>query len=264
LVEETGVLIRPVSFTYDNVMFEYRATHKVKGRIQRRARIAKPQTPAEVRMTMVCGMTEFRAGDVFVFKNSGPISENQGRWIVQDATRECLRYPYTKFILVPPTAPLPEPKATATSAEGAAGGTGLKAFEASDALSRLGLPYLWGGGHAAKGLVGVTKTTPGLDCSGSVCWVLKEAGMFPADSAVTSGELERFGEPGKGQELTVWASALHVYIEFTIPGHEPAQLNTNGVQNGPRLYTLSQGGSYNGPNGEGSGGPFVARHYPGT
>jgi hypothetical protein len=261
-VEETGALIRPLSFTYDNVMFLYRSTHKVKGRMQRRARIAKPQTPSEVRLTMICGVTEFRAGDVFVFRNSGPISENQGRWIVQDATRECLKNPYTKFILVPPTAPLKEPKATATTGEGGEGGTALKAFEASDALSRLELPYLWGGGHGSKGLLGVTKTSPGLDCSGSVCWVLKEAGMFPADSAEVSGALERFGEPGKGQEMTVWANATHTFIEFTIPGHERAQMNTNHTPaNGPRLLTLSQNPSNNmDPEHEG----FTARHAPST
>jgi hypothetical protein len=114
-VSEYGAIIRPLSFTYDNTAFLYRTTHKVKGKIQRKSRISKPQTPSEVRMSMDCGITEFRAGDVFVFKNCGPISENGGRWIVSDATRECLKTPYTKFILVPPTEPLPEPKATATA-----------------------------------------------------------------------------------------------------------------------------------------------------
>jgi hypothetical protein len=113
-VEESGVLIRPAMVTCDNTAVLYRATHKVKQRVQRKSKIAKPQTPSEIRLQMVCGIDEFRAGDVFVFRNSGPVGENGGRWIVSDATRETLRYPYTKFILVPPAEPLPEPKATET------------------------------------------------------------------------------------------------------------------------------------------------------
>lgn len=111
-VEQYGVLVRPLSFNYDNVAFTYRATHKVKGKLQRKSKIAKPQSPSEIRMNMLCGLTEYRAGTVFVFQHCGPISENGGRWIVADATRECMKYPYTKFLLVPATEPLPEPQAS--------------------------------------------------------------------------------------------------------------------------------------------------------
>jgi hypothetical protein len=91
--------------------------------------------------------------------------------------------------------------------------------------------------------------------------VLKEAGMFSGSSAIVSGELETFGEAGKGQEMTVWANATHTFIEFTIPGHGRAQMNTNGPQNGPRLYTLEQTPTYNmDPEHEG----FTARHPPNT
>ena len=263
---EEGALIRPLSYTYDNTAVLYQATHKVRGRLQRRTRIAKPQTPSEIRMLMLCGVTEYNAGEVFVFRNCGPVSDNSGRWIVSDATRQCLKYPYTQFILIPPPQPLPEPKATETAKAGATPGSGtaLGAFEAANALSQLQLPYVWGGGHSPGALSSVKAGGPGLDCSGSVCYVLHQAGMFPATQAVVSGELEHFGEAGKGQEMTVWAGPNHTYIEFTIPGHETAQMNTNGPQNGPRLYTTSQAATYNGPNGTGSGGPFVARHFKGT
>lgn len=260
-VEEYGALIRPLSFTYDNTAFEYRATHKVKQRVQRKSRISKPQTPSEVRMLMLCGLTEYHAGDVVVFKNCGPISENGGRWIISDATRECTKYPYTKFILTPPVEPLPEPKATATSGEGAQSGSATAAFNASSTLSSYELPYLWGGGHAANGLLNIAKGGSGLDCSGSSCWVLKQAGMFTANQAEVSGELEKFGEAGPGKEMTVWANAVHVFIEFNVAGHERAQMNTNGPQNGPRLYTISKTATYN-PNPSTEG--FTARHWPGT
>jgi hypothetical protein len=114
-VEHTGALIRPLTFTYDNTAFLYRASHKVKGKVQRRSRRGIPQSPAEVRMNMLCGMTEFHAGEVFVFRNCGPISENGGRWIVSDVTRLCLKNPYSSFILVPPGEPLKEPQAQNTT-----------------------------------------------------------------------------------------------------------------------------------------------------
>ncbi len=197
---------------------------------------------------------------MFVFRNSGPISENGGRWIVSDATRQCLKYPYTQFILVPPAEPLPEPKATEAKASSERE-SAISAFDASDTLSRMELPYLWGGGHGPKGLEEVKKGGAGLDCSGSTCWVLKQAGMFPGSSAIDSTELEKWGEAGTGSEMTVWASSTHVFIEFNIPEHERAQMNTNGHDNGPRLYTISQTPTYNlEPAKEG----FTPRHWKGT
>lgn len=264
-ISEQGVLIRPLTFNYDNTTLIYRSTHKVKGRIQRKSRIGKPQTPSEIRMLMICEPEEFQAGDVFVFKHSGPISDCGGRWIVSDATRQTMKYPYTQFILVPPQEPLPEPRASASSETSTAsqGGSGsaLAAFNASSTLSNMELPYLWGGGHGTNGLSNVKKGGPGLDCSGSTCWVLKQAGMFPGSSAIVSGELEKFGEAGKGKEMTVWANATHVFIEFNIPGHGRAQMNTNGPSNGARLYTLSETMTFN-PDPEKEG--FIPRHWQGT
>ncbi len=261
---EEGVIQTPLTFTFDNTTFQYRQTHKVKGKVQRRSRASKPSTPAEVRVQLVCGIEEYRAGEVVEFRGSGPIN---GRWIIADATRNCLKDIFTSLVLQPPLEPLPEPKATAGTeapAGSSASGSALAAFEASDALSRMQLPYLLGGGHGTNGLEGVKAGDPGLDCSGSTCWVLKQAGMFTGSTAEVSGDLETFGEAGPGKEMTVWAGPNHVYIEFNIPGHEQAQMNTNGPQNGPRLYTVAQTPTFNGPNGAGSGGPFVARHWKGT
>lgn len=257
---ETGALYRPNSWRVDNTSVLYRATHKVKGKLQRKSRISKPQTPAEVRLMMRCEIGEYRAGQVVEFTASGPISENSGKWIIADATRLCMKDPYTTFLLAPPTEPLPEPTGTGETASGPSG-TALAAFNASSTLSQMELPYLWGGGHQANGLANVKKGGPGLDCSGSTCWVLAQAGMFKGSSAEDSGELEKFGEPGEGKEMTVWANANHVFIEFMIPGHGRAQMNTNGPENGPRLYTLEQTMTFNpSPKSEG----YVPRHTPST
>jgi hypothetical protein len=104
-VVKTGVIQVPLSYTFDNTSLEYLQDRKIHGKVQKRSRTAKPQTPSELRLNLVCELTEYRAGDVFVFRNSGPIN---GRWIVTDATRNCLKDTFTQFILEPPSAPLLE------------------------------------------------------------------------------------------------------------------------------------------------------------
>lgn len=97
--------------TYDNTAFQYQSTHTKKGKVQRQTRIRTPQTPSQVKFNMICGVLDYRAGDVFVFQNSGP---TDGRWIVEDATRNCIADNFTQFTLGPPTLPNLEPAATTT------------------------------------------------------------------------------------------------------------------------------------------------------
>jgi len=121
---ETGLIQVPLVATWDNSTLEYETDHKVHGRVQRRSRITKPQSPAEIRLNLVCNPTEFQAGMVFYFVNSGPLN---GRWIITDATRNYIKDKYTQFILQPPTAPIaenaagkpnPTPTVQPTTAEG--------------------------------------------------------------------------------------------------------------------------------------------------
>lgn len=104
-------VIPEMSFTVDNTAFVYRSTHVRKGKVRRAARIATPATPSEVRLNLVCELGFVRAGDVVVFQECGPMN---GRWIVTDATRNCLSDVHTQLTLAPPTAPTPEPQATDT------------------------------------------------------------------------------------------------------------------------------------------------------
>jgi cell wall-associated NlpC family hydrolase len=123
------------------------------------------------------------------------------------------------------------------------------------------LPYVWGGGHQA-GWMNLTKASAlkGLDCSGSVCWVLHQAGMFPASAAAVSGDLEAWGQAGPGRSMTVWAAGDHVFIEFHPKGGSHMQLNTSVPgQNGPRYVAWGPRGST-----DAASGAFVARHWPGT
>jgi peptidoglycan hydrolase-like protein with peptidoglycan-binding domain len=65
------------------------------------------------------------------------------------------------------------------------------------------MPYKYGGGHARW------KDT-GYDCSGSVSYALHGGGLL--SSALTSGGFMRWGEPGPGRRITIYASPGHVYM----------------------------------------------------
>jgi cell wall-associated NlpC family hydrolase len=64
-------------------------------------------------------------------------------------------------------------------------------------------PYKWGGGHA-------TWDDTGYDCSGSVSYALHGAGLL--DSALVSGDFARWGSPGPGRWITIYANGGHVYM----------------------------------------------------
>lgn len=70
------------------------------------------------------------------------------------------------------------------------------------------LPYKYGGGHGA-GRVD-PKTTGPIDCSAAVSAVLG------IDTRV-SGELAKWGKPGRGKDITVYANGGHTLVE--INGH---------------------------------------------
>jgi peptidoglycan hydrolase-like protein with peptidoglycan-binding domain len=64
-------------------------------------------------------------------------------------------------------------------------------------------PYKYGGGHARW-------EDSGYDCSGSVSYALHGAGLL--DSPLTSGGFMRWGEPGPGRHITIYANPSHVYM----------------------------------------------------
>jgi hypothetical protein len=65
------------------------------------------------------------------------------------------------------------------------------------------LPYVWGGGHNRK------FRGTGYDCSGAVSYVLHAAGMLRSPLASTG--LARWGQPGAGQWITIYANRSHAY-----------------------------------------------------
>jgi len=65
-------------------------------------------------------------------------------------------------------------------------------------------PYEYGGGHGRR------LRDSGYDCSGSISYVLRAAGLL--DVALDSLGLARWGEPGRGEWVTVRANAGHAYM----------------------------------------------------
>jgi cell wall-associated NlpC family hydrolase len=77
--------------------------------------------------------------------------------------------------------------------------------EAANKVARL--PYVYGGGHGGgEGLF----VDSAYDCSGSVSFALANAGLL--DRPMTSGELARWGEPGQGKWVTIYANAGHAFM----------------------------------------------------
>jgi cell wall-associated NlpC family hydrolase len=77
-----------------------------------------------------------------------------------------------------------------------------QAVAGGNAIARF--PYRWGGGHGSF-------IDDAYDCSGSVSYALAAAGLL--DSPLASGDLMRWGEPGPGRWITVYANPGHVYME---------------------------------------------------
>jgi hypothetical protein len=93
----------------------------------------------------------------------------------------------------------------------------------------IGLPYIWGGGHASF-------TAPGYDCSGTVSFALHGASLLatPADSSEFMG----WGSHGLGRWVTIFSNPEHAYM--TVAG---LRLDTSAAddptnQQGPRWRPL--------------------------
>lgn len=68
-----------------------------------------------------------------------------------------------------------------------------------------GKPYKWGGGHR-------NFYDSGYDCSGSASHVLISAGLLR--TPMTARDFMRYGEPGPGRYITIYAREGHVFMEI--------------------------------------------------
>ncbi|HET8755367.1 MAG TPA: peptidoglycan-binding protein [Solirubrobacteraceae bacterium] len=119
------------------------------------------------------------------------------------------------------------------------GGSGVIARVVRAANRIATKPYKYGGGHGRW-------NDSGYDCSGSVSYALHGGGLL--SSALDSSGFMRWGAPGRGKHITIYANPGHVYM----------------VINGRRYDTTgrSETGTRWQPDGRSSAG-YVVRHPPG-
>ncbi|MEA2298603.1 MAG: hypothetical protein QOF77_1539 [Solirubrobacteraceae bacterium] len=154
--------------------------------------------------------------------------------VVGAATWAALGVPGRHSVLHPAGAP---------AASGGGGGLPLRIVWAIGAANRIaGLPYVYGGGHGSF----ATFAAGGLDCSGSVSYVLHAARAL--DVPMDSSQMESYGLPGPGRWITVYANPGHAFMTI----------------NGRRFDTSGQSvtGSRWQPDARSADG-YVVRHPPG-
>ncbi|WP_035609018.1 NlpC/P60 family protein [Haloferula sp. BvORR071] len=91
-------------------------------------------------------------------------------------------------------------------------------------------PYKWGGGHAKE-------LDSGYDCSGTVSYVLREAGLM--QGSMPSNGYFNYGKKGEGDWITVYCRSGHVFM--TVAG---LRLDTGGPggRSGPRWKPETRSG----------------------
>ena len=105
-------------------------------------------------------------------------------------------------------------------------------------------PYVYGGGHGR--LADETFIDTAYDCSGSISFALASAGFL--DAPLDSTRLARFGRPGAGRWVTIYANAGHAFM--TVAG---LRFDTSGRrERGTRWQAESR-----------PAGGFTVRHPPG-
>ena len=104
----------------------------------------------------------------------------------------------------------------------------------------IGLPYIFGGGHASF-------VSPGYDCSGTVSFALHGAALLttPEDSS----EFETWGSHGVGRWVTVFANPGHAYMDVAGLRLDTSAADDPSNQQGPRWRPLRQ-----------ENGGYVTRH----
>ncbi len=93
----------------------------------------------------------------------------------------------------------------------------------------IGLPYIYGGGHASF-------SSPGYDCSGTVSFALHGGNLLatPEDSS----EFEGYGSRGVGRWVTIFANPGHAYMTIAGLRLDTSAADDPSNQQGPRWRPL--------------------------
>jgi len=93
----------------------------------------------------------------------------------------------------------------------------------------IGLPYIYGGGHASF-------TSPGYDCSGTVSFALHGASLLPAPE--DSSEFMAWGSHGVGRWVTIFSNPEHAYMTVAGLRLDTSSADDPSNQQGPRWRPL--------------------------
>jgi cell wall-associated NlpC family hydrolase len=93
----------------------------------------------------------------------------------------------------------------------------------------VGLPYIWGGGHASF-------SSPGYDCSGTVSFALHGGHLLA--SPEDSSEFMAFGSHGVGRWVTIFTNAGHAYMTVAGLRLDTSSADDPSNQQGPRWRPL--------------------------
>jgi cell wall-associated NlpC family hydrolase len=100
----------------------------------------------------------------------------------------------------------------------------------------IGLPYIFGGGHASF-------TSPGYDCSGTVSYAL-HGGSF-LTTPMDSSEFMAWGSHGAGRWIAVFGNAGHAYMDVAGLRLDTSAADDPSNQQGPRWRPLrTENGGY--------------------
>jgi len=95
----------------------------------------------------------------------------------------------------------------------------------------IGLPYIYGGGHAS-----FASLSPGYDCSGTVSWALHGGKLLKAPE--DSSELESFGAAGVGRWVTIFSNPGHAYMTVAGLRLDTSSADDPSNEQGPRWRPL--------------------------
>lgn len=93
----------------------------------------------------------------------------------------------------------------------------------------VGLPYIYGGGHASF-------SSPGYDCSGTVSFALHGGHLLPVPE--DSSEFMSFGGRGVGQWVTIFTNPGHAYMTVAGLRLDTSSADDPSNQQGPRWRPL--------------------------
>jgi cell wall-associated NlpC family hydrolase len=98
----------------------------------------------------------------------------------------------------------------------------------------IGLPYIFGGGHASF-------SSPGYDCSGTVSFALHGGNLL--STPMDSSELEAWGSHGAGRWIAVFGDPEHAYMDIAGLRLDTSAADDPSNQQGPRWRPLRPGNS---------------------